>query len=200
MGDVGAGDNSVSIDNVSCDDESYHSANLSELCIITILRKGFLSVNIAASICLRIPDVSINPRYERLWEGILKFLKEQGGLLLERYDNKELAKYFGEEVVLSLLKIQESRLNAEKKLAGYRCGSVVEKKNSYCNVDLELRFLNHGCYPLCALLQGVAWPEGVQEYYCYAHPFFSTSQQIISQSHPPSCTDFSYNNINMNIF
>jgi hypothetical protein len=45
---------------------------------------------------------------------------------------------------------------------GYRCGSVVEKKNSNCNVDLELGFLNTGCYPSSALLQGVAWPEGVE--------------------------------------
>jgi hypothetical protein len=38
--------------------------------------------------------------------------------------------------------------------------------------------------------------EYLTEYYCYAHPFFSTSQQIISQSHPQSYIDFSYNNIN----
>jgi hypothetical protein len=97
--------------------------------------------------------VSINPRYQKLWDKIVKFLKEQGGLLLERYDKIELEKYFGADLVLSLLKIQESRLNAENKLAGYRCGSVVEKK-SLNNADFEICFLKNGFYPLSALLEG----------------------------------------------
>jgi hypothetical protein len=57
MGDVGVGDISVSIDDISCYHENYPCANLSELCIIAILRKGFLSVDTAASISLKIPDV-----------------------------------------------------------------------------------------------------------------------------------------------
>jgi hypothetical protein len=73
---------------------------------------------------------------------------------LERYDKIELEKYFGADVVLSLLKIQESRLNAENKLAGYRCGTVVEKE-SLNNGDLEKGFLKNGFYPLSALLQGI---------------------------------------------
>lgn len=97
--------------------------------------------------------MSINPHYQKLWDKIVHFLKEQGGLLLERYDKIELENYFGADVVLSLLKIQESRLNAENKLAGYRCGTMVEKK-TLNNTDLEICFFKNGFYPLSALLQG----------------------------------------------
>lgn len=50
----------VSLDDVSCYNENVPFATLSDLCIAAILKKGFpFSVNFAASISLKIPDVSV---------------------------------------------------------------------------------------------------------------------------------------------
>jgi hypothetical protein len=51
-------DSLASVENISCCDDSNHCATLTEHCITAIVKKGFLSVDIAASISLKIPDVS----------------------------------------------------------------------------------------------------------------------------------------------
>lgn len=51
-------DSLASVENISCCDENDRCASLTEHCITAIVKKGFLSVDIAALICLKIPDVS----------------------------------------------------------------------------------------------------------------------------------------------
>lgn len=75
-------DSSASIDNLSYYNESNHCATLTEHCITAIVKKGFLSVDIAASISLKIPDVSsLKHIYINTYKRICMILLEDSFLL-----------------------------------------------------------------------------------------------------------------------
>ena len=153
--------------------------SLNDISLSVIMKDGYMnSVDDAAAIALRMPHIASILKYEKLWVRIQTFLKDRGALLLERYDLEELKRCFGEELISSLLKIEEERVDCEKKMSGYRSGSAIERKCfdtsssggcGSCSDD--------GYYPLGALLAGVQWPEGIdpskREQYLSPEDFFS---------------------------
>ena len=137
---------------------SSQVSSLNDICIEVMLKGGFPnSVDDAATLSLRIPNISSSPNYRVLWERILSLLKLRGSLLLECYDEMELVRCFGEEVVRSLKKINRECIDAKRRMARYRTGTAIEREI----YDIENLGLDTGFYPLEALLTGVTWPAKV---------------------------------------
>ena len=132
--------------------------SLNSICIERMLKGGFPnSVEDAATLSLRIPNISTSPNYRILWEKIESLLKLRGSLLLECYDEKDLVRSFGEDVVLSLKRINSECIDAKKRMASYRSGTAIERNTfDYQSLDSDTGF-----YPLEALLTGVTWPAKV---------------------------------------
>ena len=130
---------------------------LNEICLSVIMKEGFLkNVDDAAAVCLRVQDLSSNMKYQKLWDRVQAFLRNRGSMLVESYDYDDLQRYFGADLTLSLIKLHEDRLTAEKKMAGYRSGQVIERASiNYDGVEEK------GFYPIEFLLEGVKWPEGL---------------------------------------
>lgn len=136
---------------------SSYICTLNEKCLSVMTKEGFLkSVEDVAAISLRIHDLSSNILYQKLWDRVQSYLKDRGSFLVESYDHNDLEKCFGANLTSSLVKLHENRLDAEKKIAGYRSGQTVERKIVDCVTTDE-----NGPYPIEALLEGVKWPEGL---------------------------------------
>jgi len=91
-------------------------------------------------------------------EVAVKLEKELEGkleLLLKRYSEDFVKDVLGAESFARASRLRTERLEAEKKLAAYRCGSAIEPTN------VEFQERGDGTFPLAALVAGVAWPEGV---------------------------------------
>jgi Villin headpiece domain len=134
--------------------------SLNSICIERMLKGGFPnSVEDAATLSLRIPNISTSPNYRVLWEKIESLLKLRGSLLLECYDEMELVRCFGEDVVLSLKRINTECIDAKRRMASYRSGTAIER-NTFHSQSLYTNS-GTGFYPLEALLTGVTWPAKV---------------------------------------
>jgi Villin headpiece domain len=145
-------------DSISLPVLSSEVPSLNSICIERMLKGGFPnSVEDAATLSLRIPNISTSPNYRILWEKIESLLKLRGSLLLECYDEKDLVRCFGEDVVLSLKRINSECIDAKKRMASYRSGTAIERNTfDYQSLDSDTSF-----YPLEALLTGVTWPAKV---------------------------------------
>ena len=132
--------------------------SLNELCVRAILDGGFPNtIDEAADVCLRIPDMSSIPNYRNLWNSVHRLLKDRASMLLEYYDNVELERCFGTDVILSLRKMSVESVDAKKKMANYRKGEVIEREG----IGYEERNPIDGFYPIEALTKGVQWPKSV---------------------------------------
>jgi hypothetical protein len=74
---------------------------------------------------------------------------------LKRYSEEFVKDVLGAERFARASQLRTERLEAEKKLAAYRCGSAIEP------TKVEFKERGDGTFPLAALVAGVAWPEGV---------------------------------------
>ena len=147
--------------NSTNDEIPGHSSNicsLNELCVSVILDGGFPNtIDEAAAMCLRIPDMSSIPNYRNLWNRVHRLLKDRASMLLECYDNAELERCFGTDVILSLRKMNVESVDAKKKMANYRKGEVIEREG----IGYEEHNSINGFYPIEALAKGVQWPKNV---------------------------------------
>jgi hypothetical protein len=158
------------------------------------------SVEEAAELTSSIPDLASNPTYTVLHERLRHFLIGRASFLLERYGPDELASRFGDDICAAIVRVDEERQDAEKRMAAYRSGAVVEptpapaidigkKKHTDDDNDAENTVeegaadhndnaadARHGhsavYYPLPALLRGVRWPPEVDptQRERYLHP------------------------------
>ena len=139
-------------------EHSAHICSLNEMCVSVIMDGGFPNtIDDAAAVCLRIPDMSSIPNYRNLWSRVHRLLKDRASMLLECYDNTELERCFGVDVILSLRKMTVESVDAKRKMANYRKGEVIEREGvgyeEYNSID--------GYYPVEALIKGVRWPKNV---------------------------------------
>lgn len=149
---------SSQLDGLSSLMHSPEVPSLNSICIERMLKGGFPnSVEDAATLSLRIPNISTSPNYRVLWERIESSLKLRGSLLLECYNEMELVRCFGEDVVQSLKRINTECIDAKKRMASYRSGTAIERGIfDFQSIDSDTGF-----YPLEALLTGVTWPAKV---------------------------------------
>lgn len=136
---------------------TFTTLTLNEICLSVIMKEGFLkNVDDAAAVCMRVQDLTSNFEYQKLWDRVQAFLRNRGSMLVESYDHDDLQRHFGADLTLSLIKLHENRLNAEKKMAGYRSGQAIERTSMYYD-GVQV----NGSYPIEFLLEGTKWPDGV---------------------------------------
>jgi hypothetical protein len=166
--------------------------SLAKLCVSTILDQKLPSnMDEAITLTSTIPDISVNPLYTVLFERLRLFLLGRAGWLLERYEHEELERQFGKDIFDALVQVDNDRIGAEKRMAFYRTGKIVESTSSRLaevplsrgmgatmpsssqagsssdhgdNDDHDAQTTHPGqlqYYPLASLLQGVKWPIDV---------------------------------------
>lgn len=159
--------------------------SLNEMCVRVILDGGFPNtIDEAAAMCLRIPDMSSIPNYRNLWDRVHRLLKDRASMVLECYDSAELERCFGPDIILSLRKMNVESVDAKKKMANYRKGEVIEREGIGYGEHNSI----NGFYPVEALMKGVQWPKNVdptkREEYLTPEEFvtvFKMSKKTFSQ-------------------
>lgn len=153
--------------------------SLAKLCISTILdQKLPKTLDDAITLTSTIPDFSVNPLYTVLFERLRQFLLGRAGWLLEKYEHEELERQFGKDIFDALVRVDNERIQAEKRMMSYRVGKVVEPTSPLlagtsttpATRTAESSISNHAqtthpgqlqYYPLDSLLQEVNWPIDV---------------------------------------
>lgn len=161
-------------DNIYCSDRKMLTLN--DICVCVMLREGFPnSIEEAANLALKIPNIASISNYRELWHRILTLLKQRGSMLFDCYHENELEKCFGEDVISSLKNLNVECIAAKKTMANYRGGKAIEREVCQYESSLET-----GCFPIKALLAGVSWPRNVdpskREEYLTAEDFFKVFQ------------------------
>ena len=139
-----------------------------------------IDVHVAA-IFATLPGLRTNRAFTSLWLSCQQSLSERATLLLERYDHDSLRQQLGDDMLKALIATHTKRIMAEKRMAAYRTGRVVEPRAATWHqieslpaakahvaatsgpppADASSRSETTVCYPLASLLQGVAWPPGI---------------------------------------
>lgn len=154
------------------DDGDRNVLTLNDICVCAIVRGGFPnSIEEAANLALKIPNIASISNYRELWHRILTLLKQRGSMLFDCYDEEELEKCFGGDVISSLKNLNVECIAAKKTMANYRGGKAIERE--VCNIEHNAQT---GYFPIAALLAGVSWPTNVnaskREEYLTADDFF----------------------------
>ena len=157
-------------DSLYCADRKMLTLN--DICVCAMLRGGFPnSIEEAANLALKIPNIASLSNYRELWHRILTLLKQRGSMLFDCYDEEELEKCFGGDVISSLKNLNVECIAAKKTMANYRGGKAIERE--VCNLEDSAQT---GYFPIAALLAGVSWPKNVnpskREEYLTSDDFF----------------------------
>lgn len=125
---------------------------------IPSLQKLSVQAVIASRNCERVVqmyDFSNNAGLHEAYIEARRFIQDKFAFFLERYGESEMKKFLTAEDFAFMHKRHIDRLQIEARLR--HKGSVVEREVvPFSDFDTE-----EGYYPLKCLIQGVAWPEGV---------------------------------------
>ena len=102
--------------------------SLLQLCIDHLEREKVpKTVDSAAHIVAILPDLFHNPLYKVLGENVRQFLFARATWLLEKFNHQDLQDRFGHDLYNSLVKIDNERTMALKRMASFRAGKLKER-------------------------------------------------------------------------